>query len=76
VADAAQRLAALATGMGGGALVDFIAAQPAAGGSTRSGTEERMFEYELQELAEQVIEEGRKGLRWGGGCCTCSTCWL
>jgi hypothetical protein len=54
VADAAQRLAALATGMGGGALVDLISVQPAAGVSARSGTGDRPFEYELQELAEQV----------------------
>jgi hypothetical protein len=38
--------------MGGGALVDLIGAQPAAGGSALST--DRPFEYELQELAEQV----------------------
>ena len=44
--------------MGGGVLVDLIAAQPAAGGSARSSTGNRMFEYELQELAEQVWRGG------------------
>jgi hypothetical protein len=58
VADTAQRLAALASGIGGGALADLISAQPATGGPILSGAGDRPFEYELQVLAEQVRSWG------------------